>query len=283
MTDRALTEEGGTAADCQHGYGAIGCTRRLRRDRLGVAAPCKHGLHRHEDIQQGLLSCVRAAACLDGIDRLIRSRNEIGTCRLLRKRLAEFHEEGADQRPGCAADFHHQRHADRLQHLGQRLIRKARQRREHSLKTPLHVQPVIAVTDRLVEAGQFVGVLDHHVRQPPYQLFPGCPIEHHAAILPPSASKYSALLRLSDTTSPAPRFASGSDNVTTGWPPMSRWRWLWSPRCSIRVTVAGTPPPPWAIVRCSVRAPTVFAPRGVPAKRAAGRRLIVGCPSRAAT
>ena len=58
---------------------------------------------------------------------------------------------------------------------GRRFVRKAGQCREHGLEAALHVQPVIAVADRLVEAGQFVGVLDHRFRKRPHQLFPRRP------------------------------------------------------------------------------------------------------------
>src|SRR3954454_13869567 len=283
MTDGSFAEEGCPAAGCKHRCRAIGGLHRLCRNRPGVTAAPKYGLPRHKDVQQSFLPRVRPSARLDSVDRLTRRRHEIDARRLLRKRLAKLHEEGADQWSGSAADLHDQRHSNRLQHLRQRFVRQAGQCGEHGLETPLHIQPVIAVADCLVQAGQFFGVFDHRRCKCPHQSFPGYPIETHAATLPPSASKNSGLLRRSETISPAPSLASGSDSVTTDWPPRSRWRWLWSPRCSIRVTVADTSPPPRAMVRFSVRAPIVLAPIGAPAKRAAGSRLIAGWPSRAAT
>jgi len=101
---------------------------------------------------------------------------------------------------------------------------------------------------------------------------------------PPSASKYKRVVETERYDVPRRRdLPRGPTNVTTGWPPTSRWRWLWSPRCSIRVTVcrhAAAAPGRSSDARCA--RPRFARPRGVPAKSAAGRRLIVGCPSRAA-
>ena len=159
---------------------------------------------------------------LTALIALSAAANQFGTCRQFRKRFAQFHEERADQRPGGAADLHHQRHSDRLQHFRQRFVRKAGQCRAARPRS----RASCSARDRRRRSpgrgGQFVGVLDHRCRQRPHQSFPGCPIECHAATLPPAASKNSGLLRRSDTTSPAPRFASGSASVTTVRPPRSR-------------------------------------------------------------
>src|SRR4051812_11242757 len=98
MTDGTFAEKGSPAASSEHGRRTFGGFRRFGGDRRGVAARRKYRLHGHKDIKQGLLPRFRPPARLDGVDRLVRRRNEIGARRLLRKRLAEFHEEGADQR-----------------------------------------------------------------------------------------------------------------------------------------------------------------------------------------
>src|ERR1043165_5457321 len=95
MTDGTFAEKGGTAANREHGRRTLGGFRRFGGDRRGIAARGKNGLYRHKDIEQGLLPRFRPPARLDGVDRLVRRRDEIGARRLLRKRLAELHTEGA--------------------------------------------------------------------------------------------------------------------------------------------------------------------------------------------
>ena len=126
MTDRTFAEKGRAAAGREHRRGAFGGLRRLRRDRRWRRRPPANiactGTRTSSKV---FCPASELSARLDGLDRLIRRRDEIGARRVLRKRLAELHEESADERPGGAADLHHQCHADRLQHLGQRLVRKA--------------------------------------------------------------------------------------------------------------------------------------------------------------
>src|SRR5947209_2955528 len=99
MTDGTFAEKGSPAANREHGRGSFGGLRRFGGDLRGIAARRKNGLYWHKDIKQGLLPRFRPPARLDRVDRLVRRRDEIGARRLLRKRLAQLHEESADQRP----------------------------------------------------------------------------------------------------------------------------------------------------------------------------------------
>jgi len=121
-------------------YGAIGCTRRLRRDLLGVTAPANMACTGARTSSKVLLSCFRAAACLDRIDRLIRSRNEIGTCRLLRSALPSSMKKVPTSGPDAPPTFHHQRHAIAFSISGSALS-ASRQRREHGLKPRFMFNP----------------------------------------------------------------------------------------------------------------------------------------------
>ena len=64
----------------------------------------------------------------------------------------------AVKRTGGAADRHHQRLADALDRLARRQRGDQIELAEHRLRAALHVDPVIAVADRLVERGQLLGV-----------------------------------------------------------------------------------------------------------------------------
>ena len=84
MADGSFAEEGCAAADREHGRRAIGGLRRLGRYRPGIAAACKYGLHRHQNIQQGFLPRFRTPAHLDRVDRFFRRRDEVSACAWLR-------------------------------------------------------------------------------------------------------------------------------------------------------------------------------------------------------
>jgi hypothetical protein len=71
----------------------------------------------------------------------------------LRQCLASSHKESAIQRSGCAADRHHQRFTDGLKRLINRLRADRIELAQHRFKTPLHIDAVVAVTDRLIEGG----------------------------------------------------------------------------------------------------------------------------------
>ena len=75
--------------------------------------------------------------------------------------FAELHEEGADERSGGATDLHHERHADRLQHLRRRFICKGRRVASTASNPRFTFSPPVAVANRLVQAGQFFGVFYH--------------------------------------------------------------------------------------------------------------------------
>ena len=127
MADRALAEERGAALGRAH--------RRGRRERVlghgaepagqlaGRSAVRGTGLQRvqgrHQHVQHGLLADIRAAALLHRLDALAEDFRDAGGI-LRRARLAHRHEQAAVERPGRAADLHHQGHAGLLQGLVER-------------------------------------------------------------------------------------------------------------------------------------------------------------------
>ena len=98
-----------------------------------------------------------------------------------RQFLAQRHEQRAVQRARGAADLHHQRHADRLQRFRQRLAASLVELGQHRLEAALHVEPVIAVADGLVERRQFVGMRSRCTGRPsPMSLRCNRCIDRHA-------------------------------------------------------------------------------------------------------
>ncbi|GCC48315.1 hypothetical protein chiPu_0032414, partial [Chiloscyllium punctatum] len=98
---------------------------------------------------------LRAAARAHRVHGAAKDIGEIvGQLLVVRERLARGEKEAAIERPGGAADRHHQGLADHLERLVERLRRDGVEFAEHGFATALHVGPVVAVADRLIEARQ---------------------------------------------------------------------------------------------------------------------------------
>ena len=108
VADRALAEEGGAAADRLHRHGRLGRRVGGRGDgsppageRIARPAPSTSSMvfWPTSDLPRALTASIAAP----------KARDEVGAVGLGRQLLAERHEQRAVERPGRAADLHHQR------------------------------------------------------------------------------------------------------------------------------------------------------------------------------
>ena len=132
---------------------------------------------------------------------------------------------------------------------------------EHGLETALHVQSVIAVADRLVEAGQFFGMLDHRTLRAPAPVFPWLPDRDSCRDPPAIRIEEQRLVEAKrhDIPGAEPGFRVGQrhDGLAAKVEmEMVLVAEMLDPRRRSLVRRR----PPRAIVRCSVRAPIVLAP-----------------------
>ena len=127
--------------------------------KVGAAGP--QGLERwREHVEHRLLSRGRFAARSDRVDsggKGFRQKRKVGP---IADRFAHGHEQAAVERARSAPDLHHESHADRLQRFPGRLRGYAVELKQHFLATALHVDPVVAVADRLIQQRELVGALD---------------------------------------------------------------------------------------------------------------------------
>ena len=151
MADRAVAEERGAAADRLHRHGRLGrrvgdvgdLGRRLARGQRVV--------HRIEHVEHGLLPDLRLAARRDRVDRLAEGAGKIGAVRLGRKLLAERHEQRAESGPDAPPTVITSLVPIAFSASGSGLAAKRVEIGAHGLEAALHVEPVVAVADRLVE------------------------------------------------------------------------------------------------------------------------------------
>ena len=236
--------------------------------------------HGRQNVEHRLLADTRLASRRDRVDaggddfgKQLHGRGALA------ERLAHAHEQAAVQRAGRSADLHHERHPDGLQGFSGRLGGDRVELGQHFGTSAFHVDPVIAVTDRLIEGGELFGAIDHLLRPLRRSSIGGYRSLGIARALtqprggcaaPPHRSR-AGRSATSPTSSPAETGRCGSARVTRACPLYSICTWFWSPRCSTRCT-RPTRPEPFGlpIARCSVRTPIVSARSGI---EAAGMRL----------
>ena len=187
--------------------------------REGKSAPpsARARSHRRQNVEHGLLAGMRLAARLDGFDGLGESGREIGG--VGRDLLAQRQEQRPVKRAGGAPDLHHDLRADRFERFGQGLLGGRCGVGPHDLETAFHVDAVVAVADRLIEFGEFVGMRDHVVGHGHNQAVQER--RSHARTLSPAALKNRGSVRVIATSSPGPSPKSGSARVTKSRSP--RW------------------------------------------------------------
>ncbi len=132
---------------------AVARTRSTRSDCPRGAA--QDFLYGDENIEHRLLAGLRAAPRADGADAGAEHVGKIVRELLAAQRFADREKEAAVKRPRGAADRHDQGLADNPKRLVDRLRADGIEFAEHGLESPLHVDAVVAVADRLVERGQF--------------------------------------------------------------------------------------------------------------------------------
>ena len=248
---------------------SVSCDRRLAPPRPQSPwrhPPRKYGLHRHQNIRRVFCPASERPRALTASIAYPPPRPDRRVA-LLRKRLAKLHEEGADQWPEAPPTF-----MTSVIPIAFSISGNDLSARPGSVASTASNPASCSIRDRRRRLpGPGWSVL-RRVRsstlRAPAPVFPSLPGRDSCRDPPAIRIEEQRLVEAKRHDIPGAEPASGSDNVT-GWPPRSRWRWLWSPRCSIRLTVACTSPPPRGRQVLGARADGP-APACAPAKRVAG-------------
>ena len=160
MADAALAQKRCAPTDRPHrnrllGRGSCRCLQALPADLRHLRAG-----RRARGIARRAWSFARHRTCPRALTASIASANASATCSRVTsssQRLAERHEQRSVERAGGAADFHDERGPDALQGFAKVLGGEFINGRQHRFKSAAHIGPVIAVADRAIEIGQFIG------------------------------------------------------------------------------------------------------------------------------